>query len=55
MIPGKRSDVMPWKSGRSWLRNLGKLTSMMDRNMRMSSFSSGYFNYRQKGRQVADI
>lgn len=47
-MPGNKSDVMPWNSGRSWFKNFGKLTSMMDRNMRMFSFSSGYFSYNHK-------
>lgn len=45
-LPGKRSEAMPWNSGKSWLRNLGRLTSMIDLSIRMFSFSSGYLSYK---------
>ena len=34
--------------GRSWDKNLGRLTSLIERNIKMSSFSSGYFNCNEK-------
>eukprot|EP00966_Prymnesium_polylepis_P117774 2722646-Prymnesium_polylepis.1 len=41
MTPGKRSDVMPLKRGMSGDRNLGTLTSRMERSTSSFSSSSG--------------
>ena len=36
---------MPANRGKSCDKNLGRLTSVIDRNINMSSFSSGYLSW----------
>jgi hypothetical protein len=41
MTPGKRSEVIPLKSGKSSTKNLAKLTSLMDLRTIFASSHSG--------------
>lgn len=38
--------TVTWNSGRSWLRNFGRLTSMIERSTRISSDCSGYLSFK---------
>lgn len=40
-------NILTSKSGKSWDKNFGKFTSIIDLSSRISSFSFGYFNWKK--------